>query len=162
MSITKKCLFVIALVAIFGATMGSAQAGEERWPTTAIRQLGRGLANVGFGFLEIPASILDVKDEDGEIAGLTYGPLRGVFRCCVREVVGVLEVATFPLAFEPIVEPEFPVILLLSDGMSDSERLVPEWNVNLGDPLGIVSGLKWFAYNPSCKQNRERMATGGN
>lgn len=72
-----------------------------------IRQLGRGAANLLTGLWEIPANILSVNKENGDIAGATYGVLRGVWRFGVREVTGAFEVVTFPFGWQPIIEPEF-------------------------------------------------------
>ena len=96
---------VAVLSAILLASL-SVQAGEQG-VENAIRQLGRGLNNVLTGVLEIPAGILEVKEEHGDLPALTYGTLRGTYRCVVREGVGLFEVATFPAGFRPIVEPEF-------------------------------------------------------
>lgn len=85
------------------------------------RKLGRGVANVALGALEIPVKISDVNKEDGGIAAVTYGVFLGVSYCIAREFVGVFEVVTFPFpmpggdvkldgngwGYGPIMEPEF-------------------------------------------------------
>lgn len=72
-----------------------------------VRQLGRGLANVITGVGEIPLNMYQVNKSDGDIAALTYGLVRGIWRCVVRETVGVFEIITFPVGWAPIIEPEF-------------------------------------------------------
>jgi putative exosortase-associated protein (TIGR04073 family) len=76
-----------------------------------LRKLGRGAANVATSVLEIPKSIQESFYDDGPVAASTYGILDGIYKFAVRTVVGVFEVATFPIPFPseymPIVEPEF-------------------------------------------------------
>lgn len=72
-----------------------------------IRQLGRGLSNVLTGVWEIPLNMYNVMQDSGDVAGATYGTVRGVCRFVTREVVGVFEIVTFPFGWGPVVEPEF-------------------------------------------------------
>lgn len=95
--------------------------GYENLWNSMTRKLGRGISNVAFGVLELPLSIYEVNFEDGGIAAVTYGTLRGVGYFVLREVVGVVEIVTFPIPFPctpdrpqdykpgygPILEPEW-------------------------------------------------------
>ena len=58
-------------------------------------KLGRGIINVGFGPLELLIRPYDVANDKGALAALSYGVLRGVFFTVVREVLGVVDIATF-------------------------------------------------------------------
>ena len=58
-------------------------------------KLGRGIINVGFGPLELLIQPYDVANDKGALASLSYGVLRGVFFTVVREVLGVVDIATF-------------------------------------------------------------------
>ncbi|MFA4944480.1 MAG: exosortase system-associated protein, TIGR04073 family [Lentisphaeria bacterium] len=73
-----------------------------------VRQLGRGLSNVLTGVWEVPYNMYKIGQEDGDVAGITYGLVRGIQRFVTREAVGVFEVVTFPAGWGPIIEPEFP------------------------------------------------------
>ena len=73
-----------------------------------IRHLGRGVSNVLTGVWEVPFNIYNVNKSDGDVAAVTYGLFRGIWRCCVREMVGVGEIITFPFGWQPVIEPEFP------------------------------------------------------
>lgn len=87
------------------------------------RKLGRGISNVAFGGLEFPITWYQVNFEEGGLAACTYGILKGVIRVVVREVVGIVEVVTFPVplpgcsdlpncpawGYGPIMEPEWIV-----------------------------------------------------
>ena len=76
------------------------RADEEKsigqWIMPPIEKLGRGIANCAFGPLELPMKWYDTTFEYGGIAGLTYGTLKGVVYVIAREVVGVVEIITFP------------------------------------------------------------------
>ncbi len=76
-----------------------------------VRKLGRGLANIGTGFLEVPRNVVNVTEEDGYAAGATYGVLKGAAWAVLRTAVGVYETVTFfipmPLNYDPILKPEF-------------------------------------------------------
>jgi len=97
-------LTAVGLVALLAsAAFANAEDGVDR----ALRQLGRGMSNVATGLLEIPNNIHAVQQEDGDVAAVTYGALRGVQRFLVREVVGVFEIVTAPMGYEPMVTPEF-------------------------------------------------------
>ena len=79
---------------------------------SAARKLGRGLAAITCGFLEIPGNIVQMSRERGKAWGYTLGFANGLSGIVVRELVGVYELLTVPFEvpsdFEPIIEPEFP------------------------------------------------------
>ncbi len=78
----------------------------------AVKKLGRGFANVITCPFEYPYTMGKVQESDGIFAGVTWGVLAGTVNCLKRAVVGVYEIATFPVPFpwgyEPILtDPEF-------------------------------------------------------
>ena len=78
----------------------------------AMKKLGRGICNALTFPLEIPEQINRTNNSDGPMAAMTYGLLKGVAMTGLRAVVGVYEIATFPIPFPkgygPILtEPEF-------------------------------------------------------
>ena len=79
---------------------------------SAARKVGRGLAAMTCGFLEVPGNIVKVNRERGPAWGFTLGFVQGLGMIVVRELVGVYEFVSAPLevpaGFEPIVQPEFP------------------------------------------------------
>ena len=85
-----------------------ASAGAQ----SAARKVGRGLAAMTCGFLEVPGNIVKLHRERGPAWGFTLGFVQGLGMIVVRELVGVYEFVTAPLevppGFEPIIEPEFP------------------------------------------------------
>ena len=79
---------------------------------SAARKVGRGLAAMTCGFLEIPGNIVVETRERGAGWGFTLGFAKGLGSFVVRELVGVYEFVTAPFAlpegYAPIIEPEFP------------------------------------------------------
>jgi len=83
---------------------------------TAIAQdpaikLGRGLANVLTGWVELPKNIYDTCVEENILSGFTVGLAKGIGMTIVRTGAGVYEVVTFPFpvpeGYVPVLEPEF-------------------------------------------------------
>ncbi len=76
-----------------------------------LRKLGRGVANIVTGPLELIRTPEMVGRRDGYYAALSVGLLEGVWRSFLRVAVGVFEVGTFfsgiPGDFEPAMRPEF-------------------------------------------------------
>ncbi len=72
-----------------------------------VDQLGRGVCNICFGLLEIPINVIRVTEDEGDMPGISKGVALGVWRGLVREVVGVVELVTFPFGWSPIIEPEY-------------------------------------------------------
>lgn len=105
---------VMAVLALcwIGTTQTSSAAED-----TPTRKLGRGISNMLFCVLEVPKSWEDIKEEHGEIAGITWGTVRGLGRTAMRFGVGVYEVVTFPHTQGPIVYPEF--VLPKNEGEED-------------------------------------------
>ena len=102
-------LITVAVVATAG---GPASAAATRRPFDPVRKLGRGLANVTLGLLELPFRISVVYEGHGVGAAAFWGSLAGIQAAVTRMVVGAVEVVTFPLplprvGYGPIVEPEF-------------------------------------------------------
>lgn len=103
-----RALPIVALL-MLGAPDASA---AHSCPAT--RKLGRGVANLLFGFTEIPRSMIEVGRFHGQAAGATWGLAEGLFKTVARMAVGVVEIVTFPVPFpkaeyeQPILRPEFP------------------------------------------------------
>ena len=60
-----------------------------------IEKLGRGVANVAFGPLELLIRPYDISNNEGNIAALTYGVFKGIAYTVARELVGVTDIVTF-------------------------------------------------------------------
>ena len=113
-SASMKAKLLTILLLTFTLSASFATAGTDDPPTNhnALRKLGRGFANVLFGFIEIPNQYTKAVSEHGGSAGVTYGVPKGFARWIGREFVGVFEIVTFPIpapaGYKPIMKPEFP------------------------------------------------------
>ena len=67
---------------------------NDQGPT---RKLGRGLANLVWGWSELPVSITTVNTQEGNSAAAGYGSVRGVGRSVMRISAGIFEIFTFAL-----------------------------------------------------------------
>ena len=81
-----------------------ADANVSRQPAD---QFGRGVCNIVFGIFEVPFNVLRITKQEGDLPGLSKGLAIGVWRFFVREVVGVVELVSFPFGWQPIIEPEY-------------------------------------------------------
>ena len=102
-------LLVFTLLLSYGA---SADTDQPPSGQNALRKLGRGVANILFGIVEVPNQITKTTSEHGGAGGVTYGVGKGLLRWFGRELTGAYEVATFPIPFprgyKPVMKPEFP------------------------------------------------------
>ena len=102
---TIKILFVCCIVV---AMIGMA---TQCYAQDAAKKLGRGLANVLTGWVELPKNIYDTSVEENALSGMTMGLAKGLGMTIVRTGAGVYEVVTFPLPvpedYQPVLEPEF-------------------------------------------------------
>jgi putative exosortase-associated protein (TIGR04073 family) len=90
------------------------EAGESEAPGVA-RQIGvklvRGLANLGFGWVEMPKQIYLIGRERGWLVGTFRGPVEGLGMFLARTVAGGYEIFSFPFPlpphYQPLMQPEF-------------------------------------------------------
>ena len=79
---------------------------------TAVRKLGRGLAAMTTGFLELPGNMVVETRERGPAEGIPLGFAKGLGMIIPRELVGVYEFLSAPFPapadYRPILHPEFP------------------------------------------------------
>ena len=98
----KRLMVVFLTLAIIFSLAHTAGADS------ALDKLGRGLANTLTGIFEIPKNMGEESHEHGYFAGFTTGILKGITAFLVREVVGVYEVATFPIPLPAGYKPILP------------------------------------------------------
>jgi len=79
---------------------------------SAMDKLGRGLAGMTTGFMELPGNIVAVGREQDAGAAATIGFAKGLGMIPVRELVGVYEFVTAPLevpsGYRPVLSPDYP------------------------------------------------------
>jgi len=108
---------VALLTPLFLSSAADAQRrrARERVTTksyTAMDKLGRGLAGMTTGVLELPGNIVAVNREENAGAAATIGFGKGLGMIPVRELVGVYEFITAPLpvpsGYRPVLSPDYP------------------------------------------------------
>ncbi len=126
MKLGRTLLFAAVCAALSFSCMEAKAADGDCWVMLPVEKLGRGIANAAFGALEIPIAWWDVQQDQGGIAGLTYGTFRGIALCIAREVVGVVEIATFPCPLPGCPESEDDF------GWGYGPIMRPAWVVDVG------------------------------
>ena len=100
------CLLALTLVL---PVLALPAAAEER---TAADKLGRGLAGMTLGVMEIPGNIVQESRENGAVSGWTVGLSVGLGKFVLRTLTGVYDFVTAPFEvpenFASLMEPEFP------------------------------------------------------
>lgn len=114
---TRIMLIGAALAAVLALTL-TLQASDP------FRKLGRGVVNVAAGALEIPMKVYDVNEEEGGLAAVTYGLFKGIGYFVAREVIGVVEIATFVIPLPGAVEEP------RESGWGYGPLMEPEWVVD--------------------------------
>ncbi len=106
-------LFCVSVTAAFAEEISPSDAATTNYGVGTGKKLGRGLANLGFGWLDIPKGIESVGNDSNFLAAITWGPIYGTGNAIVRTLAGAYEVLTFPIPhpanFEPLVQPEFVI-----------------------------------------------------
>jgi putative exosortase-associated protein (TIGR04073 family) len=102
-TITRAC-FAVAILLLISAQPAAAQ--------TAMRKMGRGLANMTTSFLEVPGQMVKETRAQGAGIGIPLGFAKGLGMIVPRVLVGVYELLSAPFAapagYRPILKPEFP------------------------------------------------------
>lgn len=100
---------MLALLVIFSILMmASLHQAHAQDPFT---KLGRGVANVLTGWVEITKEIYKTSVEENPFTGLTAGLARGTGAALRRTGAGLYETATFPFPgtenYSPTIDPEY-------------------------------------------------------
>lgn len=111
-AVALACVMCFAMPAYCASNCASAADSDSTPNGDPLHKLGRGICNSITFPLEIPLQISKTNVNAGPLAAFTWGILKGVGMAGLRAVVGVYEVATFPLPFpkcyKPILtDPEF-------------------------------------------------------
>ena len=101
---TKIFLVCCIAIAVVGMT-------TQCYAQDPAKKLGRGLANMVTGWVELPKNIYDTSVEENVLSGITMGLAKGIGMTIVRTGAGVYEAVTFPFPipedYQPVLEPEF-------------------------------------------------------
>ena len=94
-NVTRRQAFGAVGAAVAAASLADIQdpPSNDHGPT---RKLGRGIANVMWGWSEIYPTVATVNTKEGNSAAAGYGVMRGVGRGFARFGVGLYETFLFP------------------------------------------------------------------
>lgn len=118
MKVRRMLIVVTAGVVLLACGSAFAQRyGDEYRDTSTFgrmqHKLGRGLANLFTGVVEIPKNISREWRKTDPATGVLVGGAKGVGWAASRMAVGAFETVTFPVPvppnYEPLMEPEFPL-----------------------------------------------------
>ena len=74
-------------------------------------KLGRGVANLLTGWVEIPKNVYTTSTEQNAFVGITGGLFKGIGAGVIRTGAGAVEIITFPFPtapdYGPILQPEY-------------------------------------------------------
>jgi putative exosortase-associated protein (TIGR04073 family) len=102
----KKLLkSLLVLSALFFSAPHTAMA--DGYPEKAGGKLANGIANAVGGILEIPKTMIITTRTEGPVYGLTVGLMAGILHTLGRTIYGVVDMATFLIPTEPLVEPDY-------------------------------------------------------
>lgn len=91
----KKAL-IFSLLALFGLCAYADLQSPPMIDQGPTRKLGRGIANMAFGFAELSQAPALINAQEGNSAAFSYGVVKGLGRTFVRFAAGVYDVTTFP------------------------------------------------------------------
>lgn len=111
MTLLVLCLCSFGSVPQAQARNSSTVAIDDASPQEVVdgmaNKIGRGVANITTGWLEIPKQIYLTCREEGYAKGLTVGPLKGIGMTLVRTAAGLADTATFFIAYPGFYDPLF-------------------------------------------------------
>jgi len=105
------CLAMFILFSFAGSLKADIGDQDVRWEGTPLHKLERGVVNIFTSPVELPASMINVANEKGEIFGFIIGAAEGLFTTLFRAASGVYDTVTFmiPSYTKPIMEPEYAI-----------------------------------------------------
>ena len=106
----------LALAFALGTFSASTARAEELYRKSAevnkmMTKLGRGVANICTGWMEVPKQIAQSIRETDPVTGTFVGTARGIGWTFARTLAGVYETLSFPFPvpqdYVPLIEPEY-------------------------------------------------------
>lgn len=98
---------ILATCVLTCSLMMATTAQAEDYMTDFTSKLSQGLANMAFGFIEIPKNIINISYEQNILVGLTWGLVRGVAHGVSRTLVGGAEFLTSPIPTDEFAAPAY-------------------------------------------------------
>lgn len=110
----SRNLVLVAVLTMLGLALCStncAQAQESSLGPKIGWKLGRGVANLTTGWVELPKQIYTTWKAEGWVTGILQGTVDGVGMLFGRTVAGAYEIVTFPIPippeYQPMLQPDY-------------------------------------------------------
>ena len=98
---------ILAACVLSGALMTMPSAQAETYIQGFSNKVSQGLANIAFGFVEIPKNVINISNDQNIFVGMTWGILRGAGHTVGRTLVGVGELVTSPIPTKEFAAPAY-------------------------------------------------------
>ena len=102
MKMNKTGMALAAAAVAMLAVSSPAVAGD--YASDSGSKFTRGLANAATGWGEIPKNIALETNNSNALVGITYGTVKGAFQTVGRTVIGALELGTFFIPSDEVVQ----------------------------------------------------------
>ena len=102
----KKVKNLASCILIITFMMASTAQAEEQ-QTGFTGKLSQGMANMLFGFIEIPKNVINITNQHNIFVGMTWGVIRGTMHGVSRTVVGSAEFLTSPIPTSDFTSPAY-------------------------------------------------------
>ncbi|MFQ5992899.1 MAG: exosortase system-associated protein, TIGR04073 family [Nitrospiraceae bacterium] len=110
----SRNLVLVAVLTMLGLALCSTncvQAQESSLGSKIGWKLGRGVANLTTGWVELPKQIYTTWKAEGWVTGILQGTVDGVGMLFGRTVAGAYEIVTFPIPippeYQPMLQPDY-------------------------------------------------------
>lgn len=98
---------ILAACVLTCTLMMTSTVQAESYLTGFTNKISQGLANIAFGFIEIPKNIINITNDQNIFVGMTWGVVRGVVHGVSRTLVGGAEFITSPIPTSEFASPAY-------------------------------------------------------
>jgi putative exosortase-associated protein (TIGR04073 family) len=98
---------ILAACVLSGALMTVPSVQADTYIQGFSNKVSQGLANIAFGFVELPKNVINISNEQSIFVGMTWGVIRGVGHSVGRTLVGVGELVTSPIPTKEFAAPAY-------------------------------------------------------
>ena len=121
--LSLRCVAVLAVVVMVLVALGLCNTAHAQFVVKGdpppvrkpLTKLGRGLANLATGWMEIPKSVYETHNNTDNLGSIVFtAPVVGVGRAVRRTGVGIVEIFTFPFKvpnrrYDPLLKPAYVI-----------------------------------------------------
>lgn len=98
---------ILAACVLSGALFTVPAAQAESYMTGFSNKVSQGLANIAFGFAELPKNVINISDDQNIFVGMTWGIIRGTVQGVTRTLIGGAELLTSPIPTSDYASPAY-------------------------------------------------------